>query len=477
VDTTYKINFSDSAGTGKTDISILPNQTDTSTSLVLHGYGSLQYGEHLWENMVHLMENFCSWTAEPSHPTEGQLWYKASDKSLNLRTSDAAGTLKWVNIIPNFGFDASTSSLSNDSIPTLATVKNILQGYVSTLGDYTITGNLTLNDAVSNYTLNGAIYDPNPTTTDNRFFAASRFYVDNKVAKYVTDQLNLFKPASTSGVTAKSVLEVLGTADGTANPYLDRNSSDSAKRTMTKPLLLRSMLYSDSSVTDNEAVSKKFLTSILSGSASILNSTNVVNFLNQAITTAVNPTSLVAKTGDTMTGDLILPATTASTSALSAVTKQYVDDQLGKVSPMSLSDTIKISNTKLPDGTIMVYGHGTGNIVQTETATGNANTNSTTWFNAVVTFPQTVSFSNTHYSVTVTEDIPASGATAAPYPKSRTFYGTTKTNKTNQTSWPLSFSVYGKTQTGFKICVFVPNGIDLDYVAKTLSYNFIAIGR
>jgi hypothetical protein len=172
VDTTYKISFSDSAVTGKLDISILPNQTDESTSLILHGYGSLQYGEHLWENMVHLMEHFCSWSKEPLHPTEGQLWYNAANKSLNLRTPDAAGILKWVNIIPNFGFDASASSLSNDSIPTLATIKNILKDYVSSTGDYIITGNLTLNDAIGNYTQNGAIYEPNVTTNTNRFFAA-----------------------------------------------------------------------------------------------------------------------------------------------------------------------------------------------------------------------------------------------------------------------------------------------------------------
>lgn len=476
MDTTYTIQFSDNSVTGKTNISILPNQIDNSTSLVLHGYGSLQYGEHLWENMLHLMEHFCSWTKEPDNPTEGQLWYKASDKSLNLRTSDAQGTVKWVNIIPNFGFDASTSSLSNDSIPTLATIKNILKDYVSSNGDYTISGDLTLNDSVGNYTLNGGMYDPKPTTTTNRFFAASRFYVDNRVAKYVTDQLNLFKPASTSGITAKSVIEVMGNADANANPYLDRKSPDSAKRTMLQPLLLRSMVYTDT-VADNEAVSKKFITSALSGSTSILNSANVTNYLNQAITSAVNPTKLVSKMGDTMTGDLILPDTTSTTDDNAAVTKKYVDDQLSKLAPVPLSNTVKVSNTKLPDGTIMVYGHGKGAIIQTETATGNANTNSTTWFNATVSFPQDVVFSNTHYSVTVTEDVPVTGTTPAPYPKSRTFYGTTKTDKTNQTSWPLSFSIYGKTASGFKICIFVPNGIDLDYVAKTLSYNFIAIGR
>ena len=476
MDTTYRITFSDNSVTGKTDITILPNQTDTSTSLVLHGYGSLQYGEHLWENMVHLMEHFCSHAKEPEHPTEGQLWYNAADKSLNLRTTDVQGVLKWVNIIPNFGFDASASSLSNDSIPTLATIKNILKGYVGVTDDYTISGNLTLNDAVGNYTLNGLIYEPNATSTTNRFYAASRFYVDNKVAKYVTDQLNLFKPASSPGVTAKSVIEALGNADAAANPYLSRTSTDSAKRTMSQPLILRSMLYTDTNVEDNEAVSKKFITSLLNGSDKILSSSNVANFLRQAIAANVD-VSLVKKSGDTMTGDLIIPDTLSTTSDSAAATKKYVDDQLSKLSPIPLSDTIKVSNTKMPDGTVMIYGHGTGAIVQTETATGNSNTNSTTWFNATVAFPQNVVFSNTHYSVTVTEDIPAAGATAAPYPKSRTFVGTTKTNKTNQTSWPLSFSVYGKTTTGFKICVFVPNGIDLDYVAKTLSYNFIAIGR
>lgn len=68
----------------KAAISITDNTTDTSsTSLTLLGKGSSPFGNVIWSNMVHMLENFCS-KNEPLHPTTGQLWYDSANKKLKL---------------------------------------------------------------------------------------------------------------------------------------------------------------------------------------------------------------------------------------------------------------------------------------------------------------------------------------------------------------------------------------------------------
>lgn len=486
MNTTYNINFSDVSITGKTTLQLLPNQMDdTSTSLVLHGYGSLQYGEHLWENMVHLMEHFCSRNVEPNKPTEGQLWYNAANKSLNLRTLNSEGVPAWVNIIPNYGFDATSGTLADDSVPTISTIKNVLlKDYVKTSdGDFTLSGVLTLNDTQSNYSLVGGSYVPNATNTTNRFNAASRFYVDNKVNQIVATAITAITPSSLPGVTAKSVSDVLKKAnDPSLIPYLSR-SGDLGFRTMTDSLILRSMTKDTANINDDEAISKKYLDSRLTGSNNMVSATSVTTAINTAVTTSTtNPTNLVSKFGDTIAGDLILPVINDDTPNQAAVSKLWVTDLVNKVTPSTvISSTENVSYTQLPDLTKMVYGLGRGKITQSVTTGANANNAPTnkTWFNANIVFPSGVSFTNRYYSVTVTEDVPLHGTeTAAPYPKTRTLYDSTGSSAlTNQTSWPLSFSVYNKTENGFSVCVFSPSGIDIAYAPKTLSFNFIAIGR
>lgn len=485
MNTTYNINFSDVSIAGKTTLQLLPNQKDdTSTSLILHGYGSLQYGEHLWENMVHLMEHFCSRNIEPTKPTEGQLWYNAANKSLNLRTIGSDGVPAWVNIIPNYGFDATSGTLADDSVPTISTIKNVLlQDYVKTSdGDYTLSGTLTLNDSTSNYTVSSIGAIPNATTSTNRFNAASRYYVDNKAAQLVAAAIASVTPSSVPGVTAKSVADVLKKSnDPTLVPFLSR-SGDAGWRTMTDSLILRSMTKDTINVNIDEAVSKRYLDSVLSGSNNMVSATSVTTAINTAVTTIANPTNLISKFGGTMAGDLILPVIDDDTPNQAAVSKLWVSNLVNKTTPSTvISSTENVSYTQLPDLTKMVYGLGRGKITQSVTSGTNANNAPTnkTWYNANIVFPVDISFTNRYYSVTVTEDVPLHGTeTAAPYPKTRTLYGAGElTTLTNQTSWPLTFSVYNKTETGFSVCVFSPSGIDITYAPTSLSFNFIAIGR
>ena len=71
------------------------------TSLTLVGQGSSDYGEELWTNLVHMLENHCSIT-EPSKPIEGQLWYDNSfNGTLKLlkKSNPSDSPAKWVELV------------------------------------------------------------------------------------------------------------------------------------------------------------------------------------------------------------------------------------------------------------------------------------------------------------------------------------------------------------------------------------------
>ena len=64
---------------------------NTSTSLTLCGHNYPNYGQLLWTNMVHLLENFAG-MAEPSGAsTIGQLWYDSSEGKLKLYKGAGVG--------------------------------------------------------------------------------------------------------------------------------------------------------------------------------------------------------------------------------------------------------------------------------------------------------------------------------------------------------------------------------------------------
>ena len=64
----------------------LPGKTvdTTTTSLALTGKGTLNWGERLEENFLHLLEHFASNGIPPSHQTIGQLWYDNLAGKLNV---------------------------------------------------------------------------------------------------------------------------------------------------------------------------------------------------------------------------------------------------------------------------------------------------------------------------------------------------------------------------------------------------------
>lgn len=72
-------------GTGSPPVTGLPYgnivySIPATTDLSLPGRGTLNYGEHVVTNFVHLLENFAS-TVQPANPLKGQLWFNATDNT------------------------------------------------------------------------------------------------------------------------------------------------------------------------------------------------------------------------------------------------------------------------------------------------------------------------------------------------------------------------------------------------------------
>ncbi len=88
---------------GSTLTTIAETQRDsTSTSLVLHGRGAIEYGLQRDENIVHLLENFSS-SSGPSNPIDGQLWWDTSVDAFNVWNEDLGspvGSGDWESLIP-----------------------------------------------------------------------------------------------------------------------------------------------------------------------------------------------------------------------------------------------------------------------------------------------------------------------------------------------------------------------------------------
>jgi len=89
----YQLDFSDP--TSKDSFFVAPHQTDTTTTLEFVGRASLNWGEKLNENLLHILESFSSTTA-PFNPTSGQIWYNPS--ASELQVYDGATWIQGVSI-------------------------------------------------------------------------------------------------------------------------------------------------------------------------------------------------------------------------------------------------------------------------------------------------------------------------------------------------------------------------------------------
>lgn len=166
--TSFKVHFSDNTVPKKKNIIINANAIDaSSTSLVLHGPGSSNYANDLWSNMVQIMEHFCS-ASKPTHPTEGQIWYNPTDKTLKVySTSDT--DYQWYDLFVNNPTSKSPKmELDPESLNLLNSKLDIAGG--------TMTGMLILPS--EEYNDDGT---PIGTALDNPNAAVTRRYVEGSI--------------------------------------------------------------------------------------------------------------------------------------------------------------------------------------------------------------------------------------------------------------------------------------------------------
>jgi hypothetical protein len=170
---TYYINYTD--GLNKPSFNIPFDEVDNSTSLVLYGQGRKEYAEGLWNNLLHLLENFANGSPNytgPDNPTEGQLWYDSYNKVLkvykkvnksplaltvatpdntNISTKDE---FIWVSIVDMeylenlFGFDGIDGVIGKivDSIKNSTDLLTVLQLYYVPYTGAQLTGQLYLSN-------------------------------------------------------------------------------------------------------------------------------------------------------------------------------------------------------------------------------------------------------------------------------------------------------------------------------------------
>ena len=68
------------------------------TSLLLTGKGVINWGEAVQENLIRLLENFASQYA-PLNPTEGQIWYDASENNKSLKIWNGLAWIKLADLL------------------------------------------------------------------------------------------------------------------------------------------------------------------------------------------------------------------------------------------------------------------------------------------------------------------------------------------------------------------------------------------
>ncbi len=95
----------------KQPFTIFPGEVNTtSTSLAMVGQGTMNYGKYIMNDLLHILENFCSTTA-PEAGTRGQLWFDTTENTLKVYTYDAGASTKTWNAVG--GVHISTSAPSN----------------------------------------------------------------------------------------------------------------------------------------------------------------------------------------------------------------------------------------------------------------------------------------------------------------------------------------------------------------------------
>lgn len=184
--TSYTIKFTatddaSQSALNKPTISITDGTTDTtSTDLKLLGKGSSPFGDTIWSNMVHLLENFCS-KNEPLHPTIGQLWYDSANNKLKVRNTLAA----WVEVGTGSGSSTNYFTTSNNGLVLSGYDVNLSQNLkvgvdAEVLGDTKVVKLTSSGSLISSAETNHEFMNNITSSTDAKFkpYFITKAYAD-----------------------------------------------------------------------------------------------------------------------------------------------------------------------------------------------------------------------------------------------------------------------------------------------------------
>ena len=265
------------------------------TDLTLYGNGAPNWGERFNENFFKLLENFAcpekTGTNPPeplsetdfqgvdgrgiNNPIQGQLWYNTTQERLFLYT----GTT-WITTVGTLG------------IADITGLQTELDGKVDRSGD-TMTGSLLFNNGSVDFLAFGESEGDVNTAPDIR--AATNLSISSGVGTYL-----LFDTSNSGGIF--SVRK--GSMITTTATEVFRILNNGILRETTNATSYSSLLSSDQDIPNKKYVDDEILAATGGGGGNLY----------------------VLKTGDTMTGGLVLSGN--PTSSLHAATKQYVDTRI-----------------------------------------------------------------------------------------------------------------------------------------------------
>ena len=312
-----------------------------STSLVLCGRHTPNFGESLLENILHLLENFAS-VEEPKGPTDGQIWFNAGSKKLQVyhtgRWNDTSIYASPFEPNPAFEGQLWYDELSDDiklfdGNKFLALLKkNEFLSFVKETNDKfeAVNDRQTAHDADNTLHLTSAqnswIDVIKVSSTEVNMLAGIKSNIQVQIDTHKND-LNVHLTSAQNSwidaITASSaeVNRLIG-AKSNIQAQIDANSKKiDDTMNLHKADMDLHLTHAQNSWIDAITASSAEVNRLIGAKSNIqaqidANSNNITLLQNNKVN----------KAGDTMTGFLTLSSD--PTSAMHAATKQYVDNSI-----------------------------------------------------------------------------------------------------------------------------------------------------
>jgi hypothetical protein len=193
---TYTIHFTDNT---KPPFSIDPFRYDgpgaingQHTSLTLLGKGYSDYGQEMWTNLVHMLENHSD-SMPPAVSIEGQLWYDNSSVS-NLKICKKAqgGGYKWIDVVDTETLQKLLYSSDFFSESILQSNVRVPSGLATIDGDIHIKGKLVVDRG---------IFSNKAPSSGNEVVTLS--YLSSRLTSITSKYVPLKLPAGTTTIDGK----------------------------------------------------------------------------------------------------------------------------------------------------------------------------------------------------------------------------------------------------------------------------------